>query len=378
MKIHVANKTIITRTLQRKKKGGDYSHEVALGEILREILVRANEFVPSESGSILLDDPILKRNAPKNGRLYFIACFGKSSRPLVGTYLSDNVGIVGETYKSGKPCISEDVSKDRNFFSKIDDKTKYETRSIISAPINLLGSIIGVIELINRKDRINYDMKDLSLLEIFASYTSTLIQNALDAGRFEELSKIDDLTGLYNDRFFYKKLKDEIKTARENNKDLALIFIDLDNFKLANDTYGHLAGSRILKEVGKIMRNLFDETGAVTARYGGDEYIILMPETDLKKAGMYAEKLKKQIEYNTFLKYPNSSGEPALNIKSLITCSVGVASLKENVAMSENLAEAEKNLIKAADHAMYKAKENGKNNVILSSSVLPIKTAENL
>ncbi|MBE9502983.1 MAG: GGDEF domain-containing protein [Proteobacteria bacterium] len=367
MKINISNKSIITKAILRHKKGRDYSHEIDLSAVLKEILSRANEFVPSESGSILLDDPILKWSPSKEGRLYFLACFGEGSDSLVGTYLPDNVGIVGETYQSCKPYLSKNVKKDKKFFSKIDDQIQFVTKSILAIPIEIEGAVIGVIELINRKGRPNFDQRDLSLLEIFARYTSTLIQNALDARRFEELSKIDDLTGLYNDRFFYEMLSKGVERGLKDDKDITLIFFDLDRFKEVNDMHGHLSGSRVLKEVAILMTEVFLGSNAVMARYGGDEYVILLPDTNLKKASAYAEELRKRIADSSFLKEPISATEPALNISGVITCSVGVASLFENVQKSKNLRSMEENLIKAADGAMYTAKDHGKNRVVVAN-----------
>ena len=196
----IADDRIIDRILQRKTKKTHPAQQVDLREVLREILLRANEFVPSDSGSILLDDPLLKGDTGHQGKLYFIACFGVGSAGLVGTHLPDELGIVGATYQTGLPYLRKDISRDDKFYAGIDKKTQYESKSILAMPIKIYDSVIGVIELINRKEKVNFDDRDLSILEIFASYTSTLIKNALDARRFEDLSKSDNLTGLYNDR----------------------------------------------------------------------------------------------------------------------------------------------------------------------------------
>ena len=195
LETYIADDAIIDRILQRKNKRGPSAREVDLNAVLREILLRANEFVPSDSGSILLDDPLLKWDKKLKGKLYFLACFGVGSSALAGTHLPDDVGIVGATYQSGRPYLSKDLSKDEKFYDVIDKKTQYESKSILAMPITINDSVVGVIELINRKEKVNYDDRDLSILEIFASYTSTLIKNALDARRFEDLSKRDNLTG---------------------------------------------------------------------------------------------------------------------------------------------------------------------------------------
>ncbi|UCG79158.1 MAG: sensor domain-containing diguanylate cyclase [Nitrospirota bacterium] len=365
MKIKVADKSVLARTLQRKIKEREIDHEIDLASVLREILTWANEFVPSESGSILIDDPIPKMDDAAEGKLYFMACFGTGSDKLVGTSLPDNIGIVGETYHSGKPYFCKDVSKDDKFYSVLSEKTNFECSSIICVPIFIDSSIIGVLELLNRKDTVSYDEKDLALLEIFAGYTGTFMQNALDARRFEELSKRDNLTGLYNDRYFLHRLSWETNRVVNEGGDVALIFYDLDSLKDVNDTYGHLVGSHVLKEIANINREVFGETDAVLTRYGGDEYIIILPDIDVNVAVDYAEKFRKRVESHVFLASNGRTGAKPLNIKGVVTCSIGVASLKKNVVKHKDPAVLSELLIRASDSAMYEAKGLGKNRVVL-------------
>ena len=369
MDINISDRSIINRILQRKSKGRHFGKEVDLGEVLQEILLRANEFVPSDSGSILIDDPLAKLDKNQEGKLFFVACFGPGSETLVGNSLPDNVGIVGETYRKGKPYLSEDVNKDEKFYAGIDKKTHYQSKSIIALPIKRENSIIGVLELINRKGKGNFDKKDLAILDIFAKYTSTLIANALDARRFEDMSKRDNLTGLFNDRYFYDRLATEVSKVKNEGGELSLIFFDLDHFKEVNDAHGHLAGSRTLKEVAILMEDVLIGIDSVPARYGGDEYVIILPGLTLEEAGKCAEKIRLSIASNTFLKEGNGPDDPPLNISGLISCSVGVASLSANVGLKKNISETEEGLVRAADTAMYKAKESGKNKVCLAEGV---------
>ena len=367
LETYIADDTILDRILQRKNKRKHSVREVDLEEVLREILLRANEFVPSDSGSILLDDPLLKWDEGLEGKLYFMACFGVGSSELAGTHLPDDVGIVGATYQSGTPYLSKDISKDDKFYDVIDKKTQYESKSILAMPIKINDSVVGVIELINRKEKVNYDDRDVSILEIFASYTSTLIKNALDARRFEDLSKRDNLTGLYNDRYFYERLDMETQKAIDAGSDLSLIFFDLDHFKGVNDTHGHLVGSQVLKEVAIIVEEVFLDSGAAASRYGGDEFVILMPGCSLEKSNDYGETLREAIEKNIFVRAGTSPGEPPLNIEGVITCSVGIASLEKQEG--KELKEMKAALIRAADSAMYRAKDLGKNRVSLDKDL---------
>lgn len=371
MRINIAQKHILAKILERKRKDEWGPEANDLKAILKEILTVAARFVPSESGSILFDDPVLTPKRVKPGFLYFVACFGKGSAALAGTALPATVGIVGKTYNTGRPYISKKAREDSNFYPAVDKKTKFFTRSIICAPIKIRKATIGVIELLNRLDGLDYTKDDLMLLKLFAEYTSTLIQNSLDARRFGELSIKDNLTGLYNDRFLYGHLSKEVARAVKTGGDLSVLFLDLDGFKEINDIHGHLAGSRVLTETGYLLKETL-EGNAAAIRYGGDEFVVILPGKNLNDAGAFAERIRKAIETFVFLKKSYSRGEKALRISGQITCSVGVASLKSScrgeLTSPSDLTDL---IIKKADAAMYASKQEGKNRVTLSASPSP-------
>jgi len=336
VRITVVKKALISRVLERKQRSGQASGDVDLKEMLK-----------------------MDYKLKKPGKLYFMACFGKGSASLTGSFLNIKDGIAGKTYRTGRANMCTDVSNNKTFFSEIDRKIQHRTQSMVC----------GVLELINRVDKPNYSPKDLTLLKIFAGYTSTLIQNSLDAKRFSELSVRDNLTGLYNDRFFFKRLSKELAKSARTGKDISLIFMDLDNFKQINDLHGHMAGSQLITEVGKIIQELVDNApyDIVPLRYGGDEFTLIMPQTDVQFATLFAESLRGTIADHTFLarNVPGRAG--VLKIKGVITASLGVASLNKNVSKRlkkrNNIREA---LIKAADTAMYKSKNTGKNKVTVA------------
>ena len=366
LRMHTLKKGVIEKFLKRMKRRDSVVAGPELDEVLKEILFKANEFVPSRAGSILLDDPHRKSanlDDPDLNLLYFVACFGPGSENLLGSTLSVTNGVAGKTYLTGKPYISKDVSLDRNFFKEIDIKLGRKTRSILCVPIVLGNSVCGVIELLNRRGSANYTRGELKLLEIFAGYTSTLIQNALDAKRNQELTRRDDLTGLYNDRFFHHQLSVELKKAKRTKKDVSLIFMDLDNFKSVNDKHGHLSGSRTLAEVGELMRDALKDVNASIVRYGGDEFAIILPDKGRIGAVAVAETVRVAIQDAVFLKRKGKSGEHACNIKGVITCSIGVSSYYEDKVTGRTLEEEKITFIRHADQAMYMAKETGKNRV---------------
>ena len=366
IEINVAEAGLLQRALSREANPSDIRSAMDLGEVLRAILSWANRFVPSHSGSILIDDPVAPPGPGGERDMYFLACFGEGSRNIAGKRLADCRGIAGETYKKGCPYISPDVMKDDKFFPDVDAETEFQTRSIICAPIVVEGRIIGVIELLNRIGSVSYEKNDLVLLEIFAGYTGTLIENALSARMFEEISRLDNLTGLYNDRYFFHALRQQIVRALGEGDDISLIFFDLDRLKNVNDTYGHLAGSGVIREVAGVMCDIYSGKDVVMARYGGDEYVIILPGYSLEEAVELAERMRSAIAAFTFLKKPGPHGDSALDISGLITCSVGVASLGRNISPHGAPQQLADNLIRMADRAMYASKENGKNRVTAS------------
>ena len=351
--------------LERQKSGVAIKTAIDLDFVLRQILQKANEFVPSESGSILLDDPFHKVASRRDNELVFIATFGDSGRDLVGQRLSAQCGIVGRVYQTGTPYLSANVDQDSFFYPEIDAKLGHQTHSIVCVPIYIGKHVCGVLELINRIDGASFNERDKTLLEIFAGYTSFTIQNALDAKRANELAKKDDLTGLFNDRWFNVRLTESLAEARDTGSELTLIFMDLDQFKVVNDCHGHLAGSQVLREIGFLLKRIVAIENATIARYGGDEFVIILPHTPIEHGLQVCEEMRRTIEATTFLDREWGLGNPPLNLRGIISASIGIA--QHVPAQRVQSVEHEKSeLLRRADAAMYHAKSRGKNQVVVS------------
>jgi len=350
----------LERFLQRRRANPYFPRELNLAENLLEVLRRANEFVPSSAGSILLDDPAQKRKSRDSNQLTFIAAFGDKAENLLGRAIQADSGIAGHVYTSGCAYSTADASKDRHFYGGFDEETEYTTRTLVAIPIRIEEEVCGVLELINRHEKPDYTAEDLNLLEIFAGYISISIQNVLDGRQAQEIAKRDNLTGLFNDRYLHIALTRAVIRAKEENEDLAVLFLDLDFFKRVNDTHGHLAGSQVLQEVGGILRDRVEALGAFPARYGGDEFVVVAPQVALEGAVDLAEEIRSSIVESVFCEAPGEIQQEPLHLKGL-TCSVGVATFRRHLGETTSADDAKSTLLRLADSAMYVAKETGRN-----------------
>jgi len=333
-----------------------------LGLFLEEILSKANDFVPSVAGSILMDRPSERVTNPSAINLYFLASFGPLAKDFVGQKLASDQGVVGHVYRTGRSYLMDDPSTDEHFCSQFDDDSDFRTTGVVAVPIRIEQTVCGVLELVNREHGA-YTPKDVSILEIFGSYTAAFLENLLDARRASEMARRDDLSGLFNDRFFHHRLTEDIVRADIKGTQVALLFLDMDNFKSVNDTLGHLAGSQVLKEFAFLLSQTVTEANATLARYGGDEFVIILPGCGIEEAAAVGERVCEALRHETFLRGSFSWAEGPVSLRSSLTVSVGVAVYPEHLAR-QGSTDLKKNLLmRAADQAMYDAKEEGKNRV---------------
>ncbi len=349
----------IARFFVRARRDQDTEHwDVRLDATLREILERANDFVPSESGGILLDDPRAKLAGAPAPRLTFIAAFGPGSNHLLGRRIPSDTGFAGRVYKQGRPAQTDHLDSEDPIVETAADSAAIS--SIVGVPIVVGESICGVLELSNRRLGGAYSSRDKELLRIFAAYMSSSIQNALDAIRARALARVDDLTGLANSRYFHMRLQEEISRADRDGTELSMVFVDLDRFKEVNDRFGHLAGSWTLQKVAELLQSKAPPA-ALLARYGGDEFVVILPGANLGRAFESAESLRRAISEAKFFD-PDSEGAQVTALPK-ITASLGVASYRDHLAPGGTPRRRESTFLKLADSAMYLAKANGRNRV---------------
>ena len=350
----------ITRFFVRARRDPDTEHwDVRLDAALREILERANDFVPSETGGILLDDPRAKLAGAPAPRLTYIAAFGPGVENVLGKRVPSDRGFSGRVYSTGRPAQTDRLEPDDPLLSLTPEIGSIQ--SLIAVPIVVGESICGILQLANRRSGTPYTSRDKELLRIFAAYMSSSIQNALDAIRARAQARMDDLTGLANSRYFHTRLAEEITRADREGTELAMLFIDLDRFKAVNDIFGHLAGSWTLHKVARLLADNAPPA-ALVARYGGDEFVVILPGADLTRGSQTAETLRSAIAGAAFFDSDPENRQTPTPLPR-ITASIGVSSYREHLAPGGTQRRRESTFLRLADSAMYRAKAAGRNRV---------------
>jgi diguanylate cyclase (GGDEF)-like protein/PAS domain S-box-containing protein len=276
----------------------------------------------------------------------YLRIFASGSRVDSGWGMESIIPVVGTgpgwVVLNEQPFIHEDTREHQQF---IEDEIFYEDgiRSYIILPLESRGRVVGTFGLGSRRPS-TYSQRDLPLLSQLSKQISVAIENVKLYQQTKENSILDDVSSLFNFRYFHQSLDRELKLVARHRSRLSLIFIDLDNFKQINDTHGHLRGSRVLRAVGFLLRAAVRETD-IAARYGGDEFVVILPDTDLALAKRLSERIRKIICHHVFLR------DEGLNER--LGASIGVATYPSEAHTKEEL-------IQLADERMYRDKKKNR------------------
>jgi diguanylate cyclase (GGDEF)-like protein len=315
--------------------------------VLHLLMDHIQKMVSAENWSVLLLD--------QNARdLYFDLVKGRAPEETRSHRLRIGEGGAGWVAETGQPLIMTEVSKDPRFPEGIDRFTQREVHSVLYTPLINNKKIVGILEWINYKKGGSFTRKDLETVGLWTDLVTVVVERANLYQVMSNLAVTDDLTKLFNFRYLDQALESEIKRCRRYHSMVSVIFIDLDHFKMVNDKHGHLSGSKTLIEVAHILvENLRDVD--IVARYGGDEFVIVLPYTPVDMAFNITQRLQRSIQKYSFL-----AGE-GLNLK--VTASFGIAGYPEH-------AENKTDLIRAADQAMYEAKNLGRDRIVMAEPLL--------
>jgi len=311
-------------------------------ELSNLIIEKANLLLKSRSWSLLLMDEDTQE-------LVFDVVVSEVAEDLRGTRLPIGQGIAGWVAENREPVLAPDVMSDCRFSGAMDRLVGFETRSIVCVPVQFQNNLIGVMQLVNSVDDLAFNENDLALLSAIADYIAIGISNARNFSKVRELVITDDLTGLYNARYFDELLDIELSRAKRFSVSLSLVFIDLDFFKLVNDNHGHLVGSRMLSEIGQLFKQRIRNVD-FGARYGGDEFVLILPQTDKNGAYELVSNLREMV--SSYVLTTDEGKEVS------VTASFGIASYPEDV---DNKID----LIRLADNLMYKVKETTRDGIMM-------------
>lgn len=313
--------------------------------LLKAILDNAAILLNAEQGSLMVLDH-------KTEMLLLEARRGISNEITERLEIQKGEGITGKVAESGTPFLVKDIENDPRINQK--NRPRYKTRSLVSTPIKIEDRVIGVLNLSDKTTGEAFDEGDLELIQSFAAHAAVVMERRRCESQIEDLRKLsitDHLTGLLNRRYLLERLEEEILRSQRHSRPLSLIMLDIDGFKDYNDMFGHLKGDKALKTIVDAMINSVRSIDIV-CRYGGDEFVIILPETEKTEAIVIAKRLRSDIAKLDLQTEDRAGQRKVINL----TVSIGLVSYPEG-------GKTVKLLLEHVDMALYFAKNKGRNRV---------------
>ncbi len=308
--------------------------ELESKRLFRTILQKVSELLAAELWSLLLLDEA-------TGKLRFEISVDLDLEMLKDIQLSLGEGIAGQVALSQKHMIVPDVRKSEFFSEIVDQQSGFTTHSMICVPVIYGGRTLGVITVVNPCD---LSARTVELVKLIADYTAIAVENSKRYQHIENLAIHDNLTGLYNTRYLYQALPNQIEACKAADSPLSLVFMDLDRFKQIVDKYGHLNGSRAIQQVAATIKESLEEPAYAVA-YAGDEFVVVLPDSDQVTARMKAEEMQSQIKSTV---YTLDQG-----IEAQLEISFGIATFPDQ---ANDLTS----LLGIADRELFSVKEKSK------------------
>jgi diguanylate cyclase (GGDEF)-like protein len=311
-----------------------------------EIVARALEFLPglvdAQSWAVFI-------KTEQTNRLELVRAINAKELPLGPFVEIEEVPLPIARAVNEQRTI---IARNPRDHSQSGSSSSDEELAALCVPLVASGRLVGAVQATRKSGGGDaFTREEAQVVELVSASLATALANAIDYHDATRQTLIDDLTRLYNVRYLYQTLEGEIRRARRYGSAVSVVFMDLDGFKLVNDAYGHRAGSATLTEVAQVINSSVRESDFV-ARFGGDEFVLMLPETSAKRALQMAERVRERIAGHRF--------KGGVGADIYLTASFGVASFPEHATQAEKL-------IELADAAMYEAKQRDKNNVRLAA-----------
>lgn len=309
-----------------------------LDTILRTILEHMERMIDADLWTLLMLDE-------QRGELYYALAAGGEEEALRDLRVKVGEGVAGWVVEHGETLIVPDTQNDPRL-ARTGNGVTPGLRSVIAIPLRGRKGTQGAIEVFNPRGEQLSDYT-IAFLHILADHAAIAIENARDVARIQQLTITDDTTGLYNVRHLYDVLTHELERCSSERRPVSLAFLDLDRFKQVNDVHGHLVGSELLSRVGQRLQQL-SRPQDMCFRYGGDEFVVLLPETTAAEAQTQASRLHRALMATHF---------HMKNGKELsVSASVGLATAPAD-------GDSIHSIIGAADARMYTVKTDGRGRV---------------
>ena len=317
------------------------------------IVEHSADLLHAERGSLLVLDE-------SSNQLTMTAARGIPTAVSQVAPIAVGQGIAGAVLRENRPLVA---SIDEIGHATVPER-RYKTKSFISYPIAIGERRFGVLNLADKIGGGAYDLHDLNLIDLLAPQIALALERASwqqRANQFQLMSITDPLTGLHNRRYLEARLTEEIGRSKRYNYPLSFMMIDVDDFKIYNDRNGHQAGDRALEITAQCLRAALRKVD-VASRYGGEEFSILLPQTSLEEAGVIADRIRRKIMTTNFA---NGKSQPL----GRVTVSIGLSTFSPALESAEAI-------VRAADRALYHAKNHGKNRAYAYQAAPPVITQD--
>jgi len=319
----------LTRTLGRVT-GLDKVCAVVLRHVVRAVPSRVASFaVPAEGGHLAI-----------------VATHGYPLDLVERVRIVPGRGVIGSVYADRAPLWVPDVTVFPGLQRR---RPRYRTNSFVALPVLAGSDVLGVVCVTDRLDNRPFTRSDVSTLRTLTAPAALALARegaTLQAAAFAQAAIIDPVSGLFNRRYFHERLDEELQRSQRHKTPVALLMIDIDDFKRINDRFGHVAGDTVIKGVSDILRRSVRKFDICT-RFGGEEFAVVMPGSGPEDSASVAERIRQRIE-----EFQPEERELA---DLRVTASIGL-SVSHDMSVRE--------LIERADQALYIAKRAGKNRVI--------------
>jgi len=308
--------------------------------LFNTLLEKSLQLINAEQGSLMILDQETSELVVEARR---------SADDMVQEHMRFNKaeGISGMVLERGGALLVEDIEKDPRIRKA--NRPRYRTKSFLSVPIKIEDRLAGVLNLSDKIKGGVFNAEDLNLLESFISNVAIAIERSILYKQTEKLQKLsitDHLTGIYNRRYLNRRLSEEITRYNRYKHPFSFMMLDLDKFKEYNDTFGHIAGDNLLRNLASVMEKSL-RTIDIAARFGGDEFVTIFPQTPKIDAIQISNRLKEKID--------RALSEH--NIEMPLSISVGLATFPDDASSIMEL-------IEKTDQALYLAKKGGGNRVV--------------